>query len=82
MVTIKRIDRQNDIVTALYYPENSGENGVVTVDLSAKEIVKSGSTIVPGYSEIYQYKAGRRLIQYFEDADKDEIPAQLVCVWY
>lgn len=79
MLKLKNIKRTNDVISAEYDPEDSGELGSVSVDIKSKEITDYRLSKLDEDFPIYLNHAADALV---EMASKKELPEERLVMWY
>lgn len=79
MLRLKNIARNNDYISANYYPEDSEIAGFVSVDINSGEIFDSDTTSYDGYLNAYLSHAARALS---EMSKSDSLPSERLVMWY
>jgi len=77
MLRLKNIKKQNKLIEADFYPENSEECGHLVVDLSSEEVISCVD--VDGYGISYSGHAAHRLVKMANDKDER---TECVVMWY
>lgn len=79
MLKLKNIRRENNIISAEYEPEASGELGAVSLNVENGEVVESKTTSHDGHFAMYLNHAATALKKM---ADKDTLPEEKLVMWY
>ena len=79
MLKLKNIKKNNNIISAEYDPESSGELGSISVDIDSGKLVDSRASKLDSPLPIY--------LKHAEDALKkimieDDIPKEKLIMWY
>lgn len=79
MLKLKNIKKNNNIISAEYDPENSGELGSISIDIDSGEVIDSQASKLDSPLPIY--------LKHAEDALKkivmeDKLPQEKLIMWY
>ncbi|MGN0515111.1 MAG: hypothetical protein ACI4GD_12620 [Lachnospiraceae bacterium] len=79
MLKLKNIKKNNNIISAEYDPESSGELGSISIDIDSGKVVDSQASKLDSPLPMY--------LKHAEDALKkimmeDDIPKEKIIMWY
>lgn len=78
MLQLKNIKKENDIIQANYYPEDSNECGFVKMDCISHEVIERKLTSFDSVIEAYAFHAEKALKWV---ADLKPIPKEQLVMW-
>ena len=79
MLKLKNISKNNNIISADYYPENSSEIGKICIDINSGEIMEKQLTT---YDEIFPLYFDHA-VSYLKNISKlDNYPKEKLVMWY
>lgn len=79
MLKLKNIRRNNNIISAEYDPEDSGEIGSISIEISSGKVIESKITKLDNPIPMYLYHATRALEKILNE---DELPKEKLVMWY
>lgn len=79
MLKLRKIKKNNGIISAQYEPENSSELGYIKIDVSTGKLLKSKVTKFDDPFPMYQSHAVDALKRMIKS---DTIPEEKVIMWY
>lgn len=79
MLRLRNIVKNNNQISASYYPEDSDVKGFVSVDIKSGEILDSDTTSYDEPFNAYLSHAAQALNKM---ADLDSFPSEKIVMWY